>query len=266
MGSDEPVWITGIGAATPLGCDLAEIESKPAGRPLGGHARSPGSRPTTIPAGSPRRSGRFPRPHGLRPVGIRGAATRWSRSRIWCAETALRDAGLLGPHRETRVGLVLGLGAEWMFLWETDHLGGRGPAVRPGAGPGIDDRADAPRPGALGPALGALGGVRQRQPRAGGRPALAAAGPGRRLRGGGLRPGGHADRAGDVRQPAGALAAERRPGRGVPAVRPRPRRLRAGRGGRGVRPGAIRRRPPAAGPAPMPRSPAAGPAATPTTT
>ena len=28
MGSDEPVWITGIGAATPLGCDLSAIESR----------------------------------------------------------------------------------------------------------------------------------------------------------------------------------------------------------------------------------------------
>jgi 3-oxoacyl-[acyl-carrier-protein] synthase II len=42
----------------------------------------------------------------------------------WCAESALRDAGLWGWHREARVGLVLGLGAEWMFLWEDDHRRG----------------------------------------------------------------------------------------------------------------------------------------------
>ena len=29
----------------------------------------------------------------------------------WCAETALRDSGLWGMHRDRRVGLVLGLGA-----------------------------------------------------------------------------------------------------------------------------------------------------------
>ena len=27
MDRDEPIWITGVGAATPLGCGLAEIES-----------------------------------------------------------------------------------------------------------------------------------------------------------------------------------------------------------------------------------------------
>ena len=35
----------------------------------------------------------------------------------WCVESALRDAGLLGVHREANVGLVLGIGAEWMFHW-----------------------------------------------------------------------------------------------------------------------------------------------------
>jgi 3-oxoacyl-[acyl-carrier-protein] synthase II len=43
---------------------------------------------------------------------------------LWCVETALRDAGWWGPHREARVGLVLGLGAEWMLLWEADHIAG----------------------------------------------------------------------------------------------------------------------------------------------
>ena len=42
----------------------------------------------------------------------------------WCAESALRDAGLWGSHREARVGLVLGIGAEWMLHWEADHLRG----------------------------------------------------------------------------------------------------------------------------------------------
>ena len=40
-----------------------------------------------------------------------------------CRE-ALRDAGLWGRHLDSRVGLVLGLGAEWMLLWEADHPAG----------------------------------------------------------------------------------------------------------------------------------------------
>ena len=41
-----------------------------------------------------------------------------------CVEKALRDAGLWGRHLESRVGLVLGLGAEWMLLWEDDYFAG----------------------------------------------------------------------------------------------------------------------------------------------
>ena len=37
---------------------------------------------------------------------------------------SLRDAGLWGSHRDLRVGLVLGLGAELMYLWETDDYEG----------------------------------------------------------------------------------------------------------------------------------------------
>jgi 3-oxoacyl-[acyl-carrier-protein] synthase II len=69
--------------------------------------------------------GPIPVPAGCDP---RELASRTPLDRLahWCGETALRDAGLWGAHRELRVGLVLGLGAEWMFLWETDDLAGGG--------------------------------------------------------------------------------------------------------------------------------------------
>ena len=44
----------------------------------------------------------------------------------------MRNAGLWGEHREARVGLVLGLGAEPMYLWETDHLAGGNRVYDPG--------------------------------------------------------------------------------------------------------------------------------------
>lgn len=45
---------------------------------------------------------------------------------IWCAESALADAGLPSRPEGLRVGLVLGLGAEWMQSWEMDfRRGGR---------------------------------------------------------------------------------------------------------------------------------------------
>ncbi len=129
MGSDEPVWITGIGAATPLGCDLSTIES----RLLAG--RSGVTRVTRFPTDDyPSRIaaqiGPVPTPTDCDPSAF-AALNPLEQVARWCAETALRDAGLLGPHREARVGLVLGLGAEWMFLWETDDLAGGGRVYDP---------------------------------------------------------------------------------------------------------------------------------------
>ena len=176
MGSDEPVWITGIGAATPLGCGLAEIESKL----LAG--RSGVTRVTRFPTDD--YPSRIAAQLGPVPGAGRGATLgdsrrgpRWSRSRAGAARRPCAMPGCWGTHREMRVGLVLGLGAEWMFLWETDHLaGGTGCTTRSRTG----NRRSSGR-GATWGSRGrrwALGGVRQRQPRAGGRPALAAAGPG----------------------------------------------------------------------------------------
>ena len=42
----------------------------------------------------------------------------------WCCVAALRDAGWWERRGEVRVGLVLGIGAEWLELWETDALAG----------------------------------------------------------------------------------------------------------------------------------------------
>ena len=45
---------------------------------------------------------------------------RLEQAALWCVESSLRDAGCWGRHRDLRVGLVLGIGAEWMELWEED--------------------------------------------------------------------------------------------------------------------------------------------------
>src|SRR5439155_25546105 len=43
---------------------------------------------------------------------------------LWCAEQALRDAGWWGRHDDTRLGIVLGLGGEWLRRWELDRAAG----------------------------------------------------------------------------------------------------------------------------------------------
>jgi 3-oxoacyl-[acyl-carrier-protein] synthase II len=117
--NSEPVWITGVGAATPLGYALAEIESNL----LAG--RSGVSLVTRFPTDDyPSRIaaqlGAIHHPRASDAAAF-GARPRLEQLVQWCAEGALRDAGLWGWHREARVGLVLGLGAEWMLLWEDDH-------------------------------------------------------------------------------------------------------------------------------------------------
>ncbi|MFM7206130.1 MAG: beta-ketoacyl-[acyl-carrier-protein] synthase family protein [Planctomycetaceae bacterium] len=121
----EPVVITGVGAVSPLGCDVAEIaENLLAGRSgvraidPGPHAREPvqfAGPVTGIPAP---------------PAGVCGLAAddfaRLARLEQLClspAATALADSGLSregGP----RIGLVLGLGAEHLKTWELDFLDG----------------------------------------------------------------------------------------------------------------------------------------------
>jgi 3-oxoacyl-[acyl-carrier-protein] synthase II len=43
---------------------------------------------------------------------------------LWSSVQALRSAGLWERRHEPRLGLVLGLGAEWMFSWEMDRAAG----------------------------------------------------------------------------------------------------------------------------------------------
>ncbi len=122
MNRDEPVWITGVGAGTPLGFELDEIErSLLAGRSgVSLVTRFPtDDYPSRIAA----QIGEIPRHPGCDSREF-SARTRLEQLAHWCAEGALRDAGLWGRHLDRRVGLVLGLGAEWMLLWEDDHFAG----------------------------------------------------------------------------------------------------------------------------------------------
>ncbi|HEV3164545.1 MAG TPA: beta-ketoacyl-[acyl-carrier-protein] synthase family protein [Isosphaeraceae bacterium] len=123
MVTHDSVWITGVGAATPLGDDLAEIEANLlAGR--SGVTRVKGFSTTDYPSQIAGQVETISCPPGRNARSF-AALHRLEQLAQWCAEAALRDAGLWGWHRDARVGLVLGLGAEWMLLWENDeHRGG----------------------------------------------------------------------------------------------------------------------------------------------
>jgi 3-oxoacyl-[acyl-carrier-protein] synthase II len=43
---------------------------------------------------------------------------------LWCCAAALRDAGWWQRRHDMRLGLVLGMGAEWSIVWEADSIRG----------------------------------------------------------------------------------------------------------------------------------------------
>jgi 3-oxoacyl-[acyl-carrier-protein] synthase II len=120
----DTVWITGVGAATPLGstyetiadnllagtCGVRTVEHFDATQ----HVCKVYAPLAPFPVPSDWDAGEFQR---LQPT---------EQLILWCASQALRDAGLWEQRDAVRLGLVLGLGAEWLLTWEKDrHAGGR---------------------------------------------------------------------------------------------------------------------------------------------
>jgi 3-oxoacyl-[acyl-carrier-protein] synthase II len=119
---ESAIWITGVGLATPLGNDLKTLdEGLLAGRsgvtevtrfPTADYPSRIAGQVEWISCPAGHDAGRF------------AAMPRLEQLATWCVDSALRDAGLLGTQSTLRVGLVLGLGAEWMEKWEADFLKG----------------------------------------------------------------------------------------------------------------------------------------------
>ena len=133
---------------------------------------------------------------------------------LWCCSAALRDAGLWDRRADLRVGIMLGLGAEVLRNWELDSYAAA--ATRDPA----EDSPEVVRTvrgqlGLTGPAIGGGRRLCQRQRRPDPGPPMGAAGLGGRRPGRRVRPVGDADGPGRLRQPAGAVEAER-------PTRPRP--------------------------------------------
>jgi 3-oxoacyl-[acyl-carrier-protein] synthase II len=118
VNGESAIGITGVGLATPLGNTYAAFaDALLAGRSGVGRVRGfdVSQHPSQIAA-------------QIEPVGCPAGLDAEEFARLppqsqvplWCAATALQDAGWWDRRREVRVGLVIGLGAEWMVTWETD--------------------------------------------------------------------------------------------------------------------------------------------------
>jgi 3-oxoacyl-[acyl-carrier-protein] synthase II len=123
MGSDREAWITGIGTANPLGTNYATTaHNLLAGRPgVRAVTRFDVSRSNSHIAGL---VDQIPSPAGW-DAGDFEKRDRMEQLGLWCAISALQDAGWWGRRSDVRMGLVLGNGGEWLRKWEADrHQGG----------------------------------------------------------------------------------------------------------------------------------------------
>ena len=122
MRQDSEVWITGVGAATPLGVDYDTIaDNLLAGR--SGVRRVTGFDVSEHPSQIAGQMDGVPCPGGQDPA-IFAGLPRLEQLVLWCCTKALGDAGWWQRRAEVRVGLILGVGAEWLISWEDDGLRG----------------------------------------------------------------------------------------------------------------------------------------------
>ena len=117
-----PVWITGVGAVTPLGCTYAQIAERMlagvsgvrriTGFPVTDHLSQIGATIDTVPCPAGWTDREF------------AQLTRVDQATLWCCISALQDAGYWTRRGQTRIGIVLGNAAEWNTYWENDFLQG----------------------------------------------------------------------------------------------------------------------------------------------
>jgi len=117
--SPPAVWITGVGSCTPYGPrteDFADgllagrsVIDRVASFPVDDHPSQVAGQVLAVPCPLGEDADAFARMDCLEQL-VR-----------WCCDAALRHSGLAGRIGGQRVGLVLGLGAEWLLLWE--HVG-----------------------------------------------------------------------------------------------------------------------------------------------
>jgi 3-oxoacyl-[acyl-carrier-protein] synthase II len=129
------VWITGVGTATPLGHTYAEFADHLLAGTSGVERVThfdAADYPSQIAGGC----GPIPCPVGFDDAALiaRFSAGRTSsfdklwrmeQAVLWCAIGALRDSGWWDQRHDVRIGIVLGMGAEYPIFWEADyHQGG----------------------------------------------------------------------------------------------------------------------------------------------
>jgi 3-oxoacyl-[acyl-carrier-protein] synthase II len=126
----QAVWITGVGAATPLGNRYADFASNLLAGRSGVRAVTcfdASQHPSQI-AGQVEA---IPCPPAVPPEEF-AQLHRIEQLVLWCCAAALHDAGWWDKRSSMRIGVVLGMGAEWLALWEADSMAGGRRIYEPG--------------------------------------------------------------------------------------------------------------------------------------
>jgi 3-oxoacyl-[acyl-carrier-protein] synthase II len=111
-----------VGTLTPLGNSFAEVaDALLAGRSGIGPVR--GFDVTHHPSRIAGQLGALPCPPGEEAAAF-PRLDRVDQLARWCSVQALRDSGWYARRGAVRIGLVLGLGAEWLLRWEANSLAG----------------------------------------------------------------------------------------------------------------------------------------------
>jgi len=125
--AEDGIWITGLGVATPLGFTFDELaDSLLAGRSAVRPVThfDPIDQPCTIAACLPP----LPAPEGWEPEEFAKLDYR-EKLLILTTVNALKDAGYWENRSSLRIGLVVGIGCEWIATWEADLYVGDGRRV-----------------------------------------------------------------------------------------------------------------------------------------
>ncbi|MFO0878410.1 MAG: beta-ketoacyl-[acyl-carrier-protein] synthase family protein [Gemmataceae bacterium] len=129
MVPNSPVWITGIGTCTALGQGFEEFArnllagrsaiDRVQGFPIADHPSQIAGQLLEVPC-----------PPGEDLAAFRSLHRLEQLARV-CCQRALEDAGLWQRRSDLRIGLVLGVGAEWLLTWESSGLSDDRPGWEP---------------------------------------------------------------------------------------------------------------------------------------
>jgi 3-oxoacyl-[acyl-carrier-protein] synthase II len=118
----EPVWITGLGACTPIGDSLVSIaDSLLAGRSATRKVFDQQGSELVACVGS--RVDEVAVPQGFDPAAF-ARLSKLQQLAIASSTAALADSGLLDQADELSIGIVLGQGGEWYRHWQADAVSG----------------------------------------------------------------------------------------------------------------------------------------------